>query len=131
MSRSKRNILALIAPFLEPIIRAKDLTIVALILAIIAIIIVPLPSGILDFFLTVSISISVLIILISLYIPRPTDLTTFPTLILIITLFRLSLNIATTRMILSKGHEGPDSVSDIISSFGQFVVGGNYVIGVV
>ena len=131
MARSKRNILALIAPFLEPIIRAKDLTIVVLIMAILAIIIVPLPSGVLDFFLTISLSLSVLIILIALYIPKPTDLTTFPTLILIITLFRLSLNIATTRMILSKGHEGPDAVSDIISSFGQFVVGGNYVIGVI
>ncbi|MCK9256857.1 MAG: flagellar biosynthesis protein FlhA [Sulfurospirillaceae bacterium] len=131
MAKSKRNILALIAPYLEPIIRAKDLTIVAFILAIVAIIIVPLPSGVLDFFLTISLAISVLIILISLYIPKPTDLTTFPTLILIITLFRLALNIATTRMILSKGHEGPDAVSDIISSFGQFVVGGNYVIGIV
>jgi len=131
LARSKRNILALIAPFLEPIIRAKDLTIVVLIMAILAIIIVPLPSGVLDFFLTISLSLSVLIILIALYIPKPTDLTTFPTLILIITLFRLSLNIATTRMILSKGHEGPDAVSDIISSFGQFVVGGNYVIGVI
>lgn len=131
MARSKRSILALIAPFLEPIIRAKDLTIVVLIMAILAIIIVPLPSGVLDFFLTISLSLSVLIILIALYIPKPTDLTTFPTLILIITLFRLSLNIATTRMILSKGHEGPDAVSDIISSFGQFVVGGNYVIGVI
>jgi len=131
LARSKRSILALIAPFLEPLLRAKDLTIVALIMAILAIIIVPLPSGVLDFFLTISLSLSVLIILISLYIPKPTDLTTFPTLILIITLFRLSLNIATTRMILSKGHEGPDSVSDIISSFGEFVVGGNYVIGVI
>jgi flagellar biosynthesis protein FlhA len=100
-------------------------------MAILAIIIVPLPSAILDFFLTISLSLAVLIILISLYIPKPTDLTTFPTLILIITLFRLSLNVATTRMILSKGHEGPDEVSDIISSFGQFVVGGNYVIGVI
>jgi flagellar biosynthesis protein FlhA len=116
---------------LEPIVKAKDLTIVGFIIAILAIIIVPLPSGILDFFLTISLSVSVLIILISLYIPKPTDLTTFPTLILIITLFRLSLNIATTRMILSKGHEGTDAVSDIISSFGQFVVGGNYVIGII
>ena len=72
-----------------------------------------------------------LIILIAVYVPKPTDLSTFPTLILIITLFRLSLNIATTRMILSEGHNGPDAVSEIISSFGQFVVGGNYVIGVI
>ncbi|QKG29066.1 flagellar biosynthesis protein FlhA [Campylobacter sp. RM16187] len=131
MAKQKRNILTLVAPFLEPIIRLRGLAIVAVIVAILAIIIVPLPPAILDFFLALSISISVLIILISVYVPKPTDLSTFPTLILIITLFRLSLNIATTRMILSEGHNGPDAVSEIISSFGQFVVGGNYVIGVI
>ena len=131
MAKQKRSILTLVAPFLAPIVRFKSLTIVGAIIAILAIIIVPLPSAILDFFLALSISVSVLIILISIYIPKPTDLTTFPTLILIITLFRLSLNIATTRMILSEGHNGPDAVSEIISSFGQFVVGGNYVIGVI
>ena len=113
------------------IFASRDLSVVVFVMAILAIIIVPLPSGMLDFFLAVVISISVLILLISLYIPKPTDLTTFPTLLLIITLFRLSLNIATTRMILSKGHEGPEAVSDIITSFGNFVVGGNYVIGVI
>jgi flagellar biosynthesis protein FlhA len=100
-------------------------------MAILAIIIVPLPSSVLDVLLTISIAVSVLILLISLYVPKPTDLSTFPTLILILTLYRLSLNIATTRMILSKGNEGPEAVSDIITSFGDFVVGGNYVIGVV
>lgn len=131
MAKQKRNILTLVAPFLEPVVRFKGLTIVGVIIAILAIIIVPLPSAVLDFFLALSISISVLIILIAVYVPKPTDLSTFPTLILIITLFRLSLNIATTRMILSEGHNGPDAVSEIISSFGQFVVGGNYVIGVI
>ncbi|HIP59959.1 MAG TPA: flagellar biosynthesis protein FlhA [Campylobacterales bacterium] len=116
---------------LAPLAKSKDLTMVFFVIAIIAIIIVPLPSVILDFFLTISLALSVLILMISLYVPKPTDLTTFPTLILIVTLFRLSLNIATTRMILSEGHNGPDAVSDIISSFGQFVVGGNYVIGVI
>jgi flagellar biosynthesis protein FlhA len=72
-----------------------------------------------------------LILLISLYIPKPTDLSTFPTLILIVTLYRLSLNIATTRMILSKAQEGPENVSELITAFGKFVVGGNYVIGVI
>jgi len=100
-------------------------------MAILAIIIVPLPSSVLDVLLTISIAFSVLILLISLYVPKPTDLTTFPTLILILTLYRLSLNIATTRMILSKGHEGPEAVSDIITSFGDFVVGGNFVIGII
>jgi len=131
LAKNQNALLAKVIPYLEPIVKAKDLTVVIFIVAIMAIIIVPLPSAILDFFLVISLSVSVLIILISLYIPRPTDLSTFPTLILIITLFRLSLNIATTRMILTNGHLGPDAVSDIVSSFGQFVVGGNYVIGVV
>jgi flagellar biosynthesis protein FlhA len=131
MAPKQKKIINIIAPFIKTIVKAKDLTVVAFIVAIIAIIVVPLPSVLLDFFLTISIAVSVLIILIALYIPKPTDLTTFPTLILIITLYRLSLNIATTRMILSKGHEGTDAVSSIISSFGQFVVGGNYVIGII
>lgn len=131
MAKNQNALLSRVIPYLEPIVKAKDLTVVVFIVAILAIIIVPLPSAILDFFLVISLSISVLIILISLYIPKPTDLSTFPTLILIITLFRLALNIATTRMILTNGHLGPDAVSDIVSSFGQFVVGGNYVIGVV
>jgi len=109
----------------------RDLSVVVFVMAILAIIIVPLPSAMLDVLLTVSMAFAVLILLISLYVPKPTDLTTFPTLILILTLFRLSLNIATTRMILSHGSEGPDAVSDIITSFGDFVVGGNYVIGII
>jgi flagellar biosynthesis protein FlhA len=109
----------------------KDLSVVIFVMAILAIIIVPLPSAILDFLLTISIAVSVLILLISLYVPKPTDLTTFPTLILIITLFRLALNVATTRMILSHGHEGDEGMSDIIVSFGNFVVGGNFVIGII
>jgi flagellar biosynthesis protein FlhA len=128
-----RNAQALqsVQKFLAPIAASKDLAVVFFVIAILAIIIVPLPSAVLDLFLTISLAVSVLVLMISLYIPKPTDLTTFPTLILIITLYRLSLNIATTRMILSEGHAGPEAVSDIITSFGQFVVGGNYVIGVI
>ena len=109
----------------------KDLSVVVFVMAILAIIIVPLPSELLDVLLTVSMALAVLILLISLYVPKPTDLTTFPTLILILTLFRLALNIATTRMILSHGHEGTENVSSIITSFGDFVVGGNFVIGII
>ncbi|MBC5855140.1 flagellar biosynthesis protein FlhA [Campylobacter jejuni] len=132
---AKNKIVDLVFPFLGPLIapvlKAKSLTIVGFLVCILAIIIVPLPSPILDFFLALSIALSVLIILISIYIPKPADLTTFPTLILIITLFRLSLNIATTRMILSEGQNGPEAVSEIIAAFGEFVVGGNMVIGVI
>jgi flagellar biosynthesis protein FlhA len=116
---------------LSALFASRDLSMVFFVMAILAIIIVPLPSALLDLLLAVVIAIAVLILLISLYIPKPTDLTTFPTLLLVITLFRLSLSIATTRMILSHGHEGPAAVSDIITSFGNFVVGGNYVIGVI
>lgn len=132
---AKRKILELVAPYLgpliAPIVKAKSITVVVFIACILAVIIVPLPAAILDFFLALSIAISVLIILISIYIPKPTDLTTFPTLILIITLFRLALNVATTRMILSEGQNGAAAVSEIIASFGEFVVGGNYVIGII
>ena len=120
-----------VSTLLKQLGESKDLAVVFFVIAIIAIIIVPLPSIILDFFLTISLAVAVLILMISLYIPKPTDLTTFPTLILLITLFRLALNIATTRMILSHGHEGPESVSDIITSFGNFVVGGNMVVGII
>lgn len=112
-------------------ILSKDLFVVGLFVAILTIIIVPLSKGILDFFLIISLSLSLLILLISLYIQKPSDLTTFPTIILILALFRLSLNIATTRSILSEGHNGPDAVSSIISAFGEFVVGGNMVIGII
>ena len=110
---------------------SKDLIVVALFVSILAIIIVPLPKGMLDFFLIISLSLSLLILLISLYIQKPSDLTTFPTIILILALFRLSLNIATTRSILSEGHNGPEAVSSIIAAFGEFVVGGNMVIGII
>jgi len=131
LARKNASALNIFMRLLAPIAKVKDLTMVFFVIAILAIIIVPLPSVFLDFFLTISLALSVLILMIALYVPKPTDLTTFPTIILIVTLFRLSLNIATTRMILSNGHEGPDAVSEIISSFGEFVVGGNYVIGVI
>ncbi len=116
---------------MKRISESKDLTVVLFVICIIAIIIVPMPSWVLDFFLTVSLAVSVLIILIALYIEKPTDFTAFPTILLIVTLFRLALNVATTRQILSEGHNGIESVSEIIASFGQFVVGGNYVIGII
>ena len=135
---ARRNITELVAPYLGPligpIIKAKSLAVVAFLVCVLAIIIVPLPSLVLDFFLALSLAISVLIILISIYIPKPTDLTTFPTLLLVITLFRLALNVATTRMILTNGPQEavqPGAVSHIIRAFGEFVVGGNLVIGIV
>ena len=110
---------------------SRDLIAVALFLSMLAIIIVPLNLVAIDFFMFLSLAISFLILLISLYIRKPADLTTFPTILLILVIFRLALSIATTRSILSEGHNGPEAVSSIISAFGDFVVGGNMVIGIV
>jgi len=109
----------------------KEYVLIAFIFAMLAIIVVPLPKGLLDFFLILSLTSGILILLISLFIQKPTDLSTFPTLLLILVLFRLSLNIATTRSILSEGHNGPEAVSSIITAFGEFVVGGNMIIGII
>lgn len=110
---------------------SRDLIAVALFLSMLAIIIVPLNQIAIDFFISLSLAISFLVLLISLYIQKPADLTTFPTLLLILVIFRLALSIATTRSILSEGHNGPDAVSTIITAFGEFVVGGNMVIGII
>jgi len=116
---------------IKDILFRKEYVLVAFIFSMLTIILVPLPKGMLDFFLIISLTSALLILLISLFIERPTDLSTFPTLLLILVLFRLSLNIATTRSILGEGHNGPDAVSSIIAAFGEFVVGGNMVIGVI
>lgn len=128
---TRKNLISKAIPILKLFGKAKQFTMVLMVIAIMAIIIVPLPTMVLDFFLTISIAIAVLMILIAFYAPKPTDLTTYPTLLLIVTLYRLALNVATTRMILSEGHNGPEAVSHIVAAFGQFVVGGNFVIGTI
>lgn len=85
---------------------------------------IPLPAGLLDFFLALNITVSILVLIVSLYIKSPLDITVFPGLLLVVTLFRLSLNISSTRLILIDGYAGK-----VIESFGQFVVSGNYVVG--
>lgn len=130
-TEQKNSILQKAFPFLKLIGKSKDLAVVVFIIAILGVIIVPLPSWALDFFLTISMALSILIILIALYINKPMDFSTFPTLLLFVTAFRLALNVATTRMILSEGSQGASHVSKIVEAFGQFVAGGNYVIGVI
>lgn len=113
----------------ESITKNTDLFIAFGLLAVLAVMIIPLPPIMLDVALTFSLAISVLILLVSIYTKRALDFTAFPSLLLLTTLFRLSLNVATTRLILSHGHEGPQAAGDVIQSFGNFVVGNNYVIG--
>lgn len=99
------------------------------ILLVIAMIIVPLPGFMLSFLFALNIAAGLLILATSLYILSPTDLTAFPSLLLITTLARLALNVATARVILLHGYEGPTAAGAVIESFGEFVVGGNYVVG--
>ena len=107
------------------------MVVIVFMMLIVGIIIVPLPSAMLDFLLSISIALSILIILITLYVDKATEFSAFPTILLIVTLYRLALNVATTRMILSEGHNGVEAVSSIVAAFGHFVVGGNYVIGII
>ena len=99
--------------------------------SILMIMIVPLPSLILDFFLSLNITLALLILIISLYSVKAVEFSIFPSILLTTTLFRLSLNVASTRLILLHGDEGPGAAGAVIQSFGQFVVGGNYVVGIV
>ena len=99
------------------------------VVAILMIMVLPVPAPAMDILLATNISISLLVFLLSLYIMKPLDFPIFPSLLLLTTLFRLSLNIASTRLILLHGHEGTDAAGKVIMGFGQFVVGGNYVVG--
>lgn len=103
-----------------------DLMFAAFVAAIVALLIVPLPTPILDVLLAMNISLGVVLLLASTYMAHPLKLSTFPTIILVATLFRLGLNVASTRLILGEGYAG-----EVIESFGEFVVGGNYVVGFV
>ena len=99
------------------------------VVGILLLMVLPLPSPALDMFLALNITVSLLVFLLSLYVIKPLDFPVFPSMLLLTTLFRLSLNIASTRLILLHGHEGPDAAGHIIMGFGEFVVGGNFVVG--
>src|SRR5579862_1133263 len=101
------------------------------VLAIVVAMIVPLPSFLLDFLISANITVSVIVLLVSMYITRPVEFSVFPTTLLLLTLFRLALNISSSRLILIQGNTGTSAAGHVIEAFGNFVVGGNYVIGVV
>jgi flagellar biosynthesis protein FlhA len=99
--------------------------------ATLTIMIVPLPPMLLDLLLAASITFAVIILLVAMYALKPLEFSAFPSLLLIITLFRLSLNIASTRLILLNGDSGPAAAGQVIRSFGSFIVGGNYAVGLI
>lgn len=106
-----------------------DLLMAIAILSVLAVMIIPLPSFLLDLALVLSLASSILILIVSLYAKKALDFSVFPSLLLLTTLFRLSLNVATTRLILSEGHNGSSAAGAVVHAFGSFVVGDNYIIG--
>lgn len=116
---------------LKSLLQRSDVIAALGLVSILMIMIIPVPSIILDLFLSTNITIALLILIISLYSEKAVEFRTFPSVLLTTTLFRLALNVASTRLILLHGDEGPSAAGSVIQSFGQFVVGGNYVVGIV
>ena len=100
------------------------------ILALVAMMVLPLPTFLLDTFFVSNILLSILVLMVALHAYRPLDFSSFPSLLLIATVLRLGLNVASTRIILGKGQEGPEAAGQVINAFGQFVIAGNYAVGI-
>ncbi len=113
------------------LLRSSDIGLAIGVMGIIVVLILPLPPFLLDALLAVSIVFSVLILMTALFIQAPLEFSSFPTVLLIAAMLRLALNLATTRLILANGHNGPDAAGHVIAAFGSFVMRGNFIIGIV
>ena len=102
-----------------------------LIVMLLAMMILPLPPIVLDIFFTFNIALSILVLMIGLHTSKPLDFMAFPSVLLMTTMLRLSLNVASTRVVLTEGHSGPDAAGKVIEAFGHFLIGGNYTVGIV
>ncbi len=116
---------------LQATLRRGEIALALAVVSILAVLILPLPTWLLDISLALSITFSVLILMVALFIERPLEFSSFPTVLLIATMLRLALNLASTRLILSHGHEGTAAAGHVIQAFGGFVMGGNFIIGVI
>jgi len=116
---------------LQATLKRGEIALALAVIAILVVLILPLPAWLLDIALTLSITLSVLVLMTSLFIAKPLDFSSFPTVLLITTILRLSLNLASTRLILAHGHEGTDAAGHVIEAFGNFIMGGNFVIGII
>jgi flagellar biosynthesis protein FlhA len=108
-----------------------ELVVPLALVAVVVIMVIPLPPLLVDLLLAVSISLALIILMVSMYTQEPLEFSTFPSVLLVVTLFRLALNVASTRLVLLHGHEGPAAAGHVIQAFGNFVVGGSYVVGLV
>jgi flagellar biosynthesis protein FlhA len=109
----------------------KGLAAPIIIIMLLAMMILPLPAFVLDVFFSFNIALAVIVLLTSLYTVKPLDFMAFPTVLLVSTMLRLSLNVASTRVVLTEGHTGPDAAGKVIEAFGHFLIGGNYTVGIV
>ncbi len=117
--------------FLGAISKRGDIMMALGVVAVLVVLILPMPTWLLDASLAFSITFSVLILMTALFIEKPLEFNTFPTVLLLATMIRLALNLASTRLILAHGHEGTDAAGQVIQAFGGFVMGGNFVIGII
>ncbi len=115
----------------QGILANKDLILPIFVVCIVVAMVLPMPTWLLDFSLSISITLSVLILMTVMFIEKPLDLSAFPTILLLTTSLRLALNIASTRLILAGGHTGTDAAGHVIEAFGGFIMGGNFVIGII
>lgn len=113
------------------LLQQGDIALALGVIAILAVLVLPLPAWMLDFALTISLTLSAMVLMTCLFIKRPLEFSSFPTILLIATMLRLSLNLASTRVILSDGHEGTASAGRVIEAFGDIVIGGNFIIGLI
>ena len=115
----------------RPLANWREFAVPLAVLGIVLAMITPLPPFLLDILISANITLSVIVLLVALYISKPVDFSVFPTTLLLMTLFRLALNISSARLILLNGNTGTSAAGEVIQAFGAFVVGGNYIIGVV
>ena len=120
-----------IGPWISNALKRGDIVLALAVVGILVILVMPMPKWMLDISLAFSITFSVLILMTALFVEKPLEFNSFPTVLLLATMIRLSLNLASTRLILTNGHEGTDAAGEVIQAFGGFVMGGNFVIGII
>jgi flagellar biosynthesis protein FlhA len=102
-----------------------------LVMTVLSMMVLPLPPWMLDTFFTLNIALSLVVMMVAAYMRRPLDFSVFPTVLLLTTLLRLSLNVASTRVVLLEGHTGPGAAGEVIEAFGHFLIGGNFAVGLI
>jgi len=123
-----KNLQTLLGPYANFVKGAAAPT---LVIAVLAMMVLPLPPGLLDVFFTINIAIALMVMMVAAYMLRPLDFAAFPAVLLLTTLMRLSLNVASTRVVLMEGHTGPGAAGAVIEAFGHFLIGGNFAVGLI